>query len=88
MSSYIFGPSAAHTPASIYPFDEAEDGLFNATSALECRPMDFPGRKHVGLPCSTRGLRYTPCRPCSNHLLHGTYCLRKALGDVDSRQLY
>jgi hypothetical protein len=45
--------------ASIHPFNEAEDRLFTATFALECRPMDIPGRQHVGLLCSTRGLRYT-----------------------------
>jgi hypothetical protein len=46
---------------SIHPFDEAEDSLFTGTFALECRPMDLPGRQRVGLRGSTRGLRYTPC---------------------------
>ena len=70
MSWRILDSSAAHTHASIHPLDEAEDGLFTATFAPECSPMDLPGRLRVGPPCSTRGLRYTSCRPCSNHLLH------------------
>jgi len=48
-------------PASIHPFDTAEDRRFTATLAPQHRPMDVPGRLRVGLPCSTRGLRYTPC---------------------------
>jgi hypothetical protein len=72
---------------SIHPFDEAEDSLFTGTFALECRPMDLPGRQRVGLRGSTRGLRYTPCRPRSNRVSHGAYCLRKALGDGDLPQL-
>jgi hypothetical protein len=63
-----FGYFRSTLPDSIHPFDKAEDRLFTATFASECRPMDLPGRQHVGLPCSTRRLRYTPCRPCSIHL--------------------
>ncbi len=48
-----FGVFRRTHPASIHPFVEAEDRLFTTTFALECRPMDLPGRQRVGLPCST-----------------------------------
>ena len=38
----IFGFFRRTHPASIHPFGEAEDRLFTATFALECRPMDLP----------------------------------------------
>jgi hypothetical protein len=73
-------------PASIHPFDTAEDRRFTATLAPGPDQWTF----RVGCVSACR-VPHADCvtRPAVlKSLLHCAYCLRKALGDGDSRQLH